>query len=163
RLLGIQQLAVGHHRQVEVLIVILDRLDLPPGAVEVAGKGQQLEEEQPFRLIGGSGFDGLDLGLDRILEPPGFVQFVGFHRRAPGPEGFGERLSGTARGKPPGSAVTSRREQTTSRTDRTGGGKTTGIRVSPPPPSRGNTLSRPMALKSMCLRQVPSGRNRRGV
>ena len=55
RLLGVDQLAVRQLGDLEIVVLVLDRLDLAPRAIEFARKHKQLEEEQPFGMVGGRG------------------------------------------------------------------------------------------------------------
>ncbi len=79
RLLGIQQLLVDRRRRVEMSIFILNHIDLPPRALEIAGEGQQFEEEQPLRMVGGMFLDVQELGRDGVLQPSGLVVLSGCH------------------------------------------------------------------------------------
>ena len=44
--LGVQQPAVRQGRHVEIGVIVLDDVNLPPREVELAGEGEQLEEEK---------------------------------------------------------------------------------------------------------------------
>ena len=85
-LLRIDQLPVAGGRPLEVVVGVLDDVDLPPGPIEVPGEGQELEEEQPPRLVQRTGLYLEELGLDGLAQPPCFVQLTGIHGLLPNPE-----------------------------------------------------------------------------
>src|SRR5207244_1996219 len=81
--LGIEQLPVGKHRRVELHLSIVDGVDLPPGAVQVPGKGQHFEKEQAFGLVAGIAFDFCDLGVDSFRQFGRFEEVAGVHWLGP--------------------------------------------------------------------------------
>ena len=79
QLFGVQQLTVSVGRRFQVGVVVTERVDLPPGALQVAGEGQQLKQEQPLALVARAGLDGLQLGLDGGRQLTGPIEFGRVH------------------------------------------------------------------------------------
>ncbi len=75
--LGLHQLAVAERGHDQLGLDVVGRVDLPGRPVELAGEGEQLEEEGASGLVGGVGLDLGDLGVDRLPEPTGLVEFGG--------------------------------------------------------------------------------------
>ena len=77
--LGVEHQPVIRQRRLKLRLVVVDRLDLPTRAVEVAREAEQLEEEQPSGVIGGVRLDLLHLRRDRLGEAAGLERLVGCH------------------------------------------------------------------------------------
>jgi hypothetical protein len=79
RLLGVEDLAVGHDGGVKLELAVVDDVDLFASTIQVAGKGQELEEKEPLAVIGRGGLDGLELLFDGFLKLARLVMFRGVH------------------------------------------------------------------------------------
>ena len=51
-LLRIEQKSVGHHGGIQLQVAVIDGVNLLAGAVQVAGKSEQLEEKNPLAVVG---------------------------------------------------------------------------------------------------------------
>ena len=69
--LGVEQLAIGGGCRVQFRVVVLQHVDLLAGAFQVAGKHEQLEEEQAPGLVGRAHLDLLDLRGHSLTELTG--------------------------------------------------------------------------------------------
>src|SRR5947207_2697852 len=81
--LGVEELLIVEDRRIEFQFAIVDCVNLPPGAVQVAREGKQLEKKQSLAVIRGVRLDFLELAVDGRLELTGLVGLPGVHDRSP--------------------------------------------------------------------------------
>src|SRR5207244_5860082 len=62
--LGIQKLPISEDGGIQLQLAILNRVNLTLGPIQIAGKGEEFEQEKPLTVVSGFFFDLFELGID---------------------------------------------------------------------------------------------------